>query len=58
MRSLLRPGPDLARRNGRSLSSGQFAREYGFADLDGSRPACWRHLVEGTDKRADATGYR
>ncbi|MFE9726905.1 SDR family oxidoreductase [Streptomyces sp. NPDC005794] len=51
---------DLARRNGRSLSSGQLAREYGFTDLDGSRPDCWRYLVEVDDagKPADATGYR
>ncbi|MFB4423741.1 SDR family oxidoreductase [Streptomyces sp. QL37] len=52
--------PELSRWNGQSLSSGQLAQEYGFADLDGSRPDCWRYLVEveGAGKPADATGYR
>jgi NAD(P)-dependent dehydrogenase (short-subunit alcohol dehydrogenase family) len=52
--------PDVARRNGQSLSSGQLAREYGFTDVDGSRPDAWRYLVEVQDagKRADVTGYR
>ncbi|TJZ74414.1 SDR family oxidoreductase [Rhodococcus oryzae] len=52
--------PDVARWNGRSLSSGQLAREYGFTDLDGSRPDAWRYLVEVQDpgKPADTTGYR
>lgn len=51
---------DVARWNGQSLSSGQLAQEYGFTDLDGSRPDCWRYLVEvdAAGKRADATGYR
>lgn len=52
--------PDVARFNGRSLSSGGLAREYGFTDLDGSRPDAWRYLVEvqGAGKPADTTGYR
>ncbi|MCG0066793.1 SDR family oxidoreductase [Streptomyces tricolor] len=52
--------PDVARFNGSSLSSGGLAREYGFTDLDGSRPDAWRYLVEVQDagKPADATGYR
>ncbi|MER5934870.1 SDR family oxidoreductase [Streptomyces sp. NPDC002054] len=52
--------PDVARWNGRSLSSGQLAREYGFTDLDGSRPDAWRYLVEVQDpgRPADTTGYR
>ncbi|RKN07182.1 SDR family oxidoreductase [Streptomyces radicis] len=52
--------PGVARWNGRSLSSGQAASEYGFTDLDGSRPDFWRYLVEVQDpgKPADATGYR
>lgn len=29
---------EIARWNGRSLSSGGLARQYGFTDLDGSRP--------------------
>ena len=52
--------PEVARRNGASLSSGQLAQEYGFTDLDGSRPDCWRYLVEVQDpgKPADVAGYR
>jgi NAD(P)-dependent dehydrogenase (short-subunit alcohol dehydrogenase family) len=52
--------PDVARHNGASLSSGGLAREYGFTDLDGSRPDAWRYLVEVQDpgKPADTTGYR
>jgi NAD(P)-dependent dehydrogenase (short-subunit alcohol dehydrogenase family) len=52
--------PDRARHQGASLSSGGLAREYGFTDLDGSRPDAWRYLVEVQDagKPADATGYR
>ncbi|MEU6896001.1 SDR family oxidoreductase [Streptomyces sp. NPDC046557] len=51
---------DVVRWNGQSLSSGQLAQEYGFTDLDGSRPDCWRYLVEvdNAGKPADATGYR
>jgi NAD(P)-dependent dehydrogenase (short-subunit alcohol dehydrogenase family) len=52
--------PDVARWNGRSLSSGGLAHEYGFTDVDGSRPDAWRYLVEVQDpgKPADTTGYR
>ncbi|MFE0756832.1 SDR family oxidoreductase [Inquilinus sp. NPDC058860] len=52
--------PDRARWNGRSLSSGQLARVYGFTDLDGSQPDAWRYVPEVQDagKPADATGYR
>ena len=52
--------PDLQRRNGGSFSSGGLAREYGFTDLDGSQPDCWRYMVEVQDagRPADATGYR
>jgi NAD(P)-dependent dehydrogenase (short-subunit alcohol dehydrogenase family) len=35
-----------ARWNQQSLSSGQLAREYGFTDLDGSRPDIWRFMDE------------
>ena len=50
----------VARWNGQSLSSGQLAQVYGFTDLDGSQPDCWRYLREVHDagKPADATGYR
>jgi NAD(P)-dependent dehydrogenase (short-subunit alcohol dehydrogenase family) len=41
--------PDRARHNGASLSSGALAREYGFTDLDGSRPDAWRYMVEVQD---------
>jgi hypothetical protein len=52
--------PEVARYNGRSLSSGELAKIYGFTDTDGSRPDCWRYLVEVQDagKPADVTGYR
>ncbi|MEC0208351.1 SDR family oxidoreductase [Paenibacillus ehimensis] len=52
--------PQVSRWNGGSLSSGQLAQVYGFYDLDGSRPDCWRYIVEVQDagKPADATGYR
>ena len=52
--------PDVSRWNGRSLSSGQLAKVYGFTDLDGSRPDAWRYMVEVQDKGkpADTTGYR
>jgi NAD(P)-dependent dehydrogenase (short-subunit alcohol dehydrogenase family) len=52
--------PDVARWNGRSLSSGQLAKVYGFTDLDGSRPDCWPYLTEVQEagKPADVTGYR
>jgi NAD(P)-dependent dehydrogenase (short-subunit alcohol dehydrogenase family) len=52
--------PDRGRHNGESLSSGGLAREYGFVDLDGSRPDCWRYLVEVRDagRPADVEGYR
>ncbi|MBX4914179.1 SDR family oxidoreductase [Rhizobium bangladeshense] len=52
--------PDRARWNGQSLSSGELAKAYGFDDIDGSRPDCWRYLVEVQEpgKPADVTGYR
>lgn len=52
--------PDKARWNGKSLSSGGLAKVYGFTDLDGSRPDCWRYMDEVMDpgKPADVTGYR
>jgi NAD(P)-dependent dehydrogenase (short-subunit alcohol dehydrogenase family) len=52
--------PDVARWNGKSLSSGELAKVYGFTDIDGSRPDAWRYVVEVQDagKPADVTGYR
>jgi hypothetical protein len=52
--------PEHHRFNGQSLSSGQLAQLYEFDDLDGSRPDCWRYLVEVQEagRPADTTGYR
>lgn len=52
--------PNVRRWNGQSLSSGQLAHIYGFTDLDGSQPDCWRYIVEVQDagKPANAEGYR
>ena len=52
--------PHVVRWNGQSVSSGQLAKVYGFTDLDGSQPDCWRYLLEVQEagKPADATGYR
>jgi NAD(P)-dependent dehydrogenase (short-subunit alcohol dehydrogenase family) len=53
--------PDVARWNGQSLSSGQLAQTYGFTDLDGTRPDCWRYMVEVVEADGAApgdTGYR
>jgi len=52
--------PDVKRWNGKSLSSGELAKVYGFTDADGSRPDAWRYIVEVQDagKPADVTGYR
>ena len=52
--------PEKRRHTGASLSSGGLAQEYGFTDLDGSRPDAWRYMVEVQDPGmpADTTGYR
>jgi NAD(P)-dependent dehydrogenase (short-subunit alcohol dehydrogenase family) len=52
--------PNVSRWNGKSLSSGQLAKIYGFTDLDGSQPDAWRYVTEVQDagKPADVTGYR
>jgi len=52
--------PDVARFAGKTVSSGELAKIYGFDDIDGSRPDCWRYVREVQDagKPADATGYR
>ncbi|MCR4268864.1 SDR family oxidoreductase [Nitratireductor sp. ZSWI3] len=56
----LAAAPDRARWNGQSLSSGQLARVYGFTDLDGSRPDCWRYITEVREggKVASPEDYR
>ncbi len=51
--------PDRARWNQRSVSSAQMASEYGFADVDGSRPEVWRYMDDserGVDP--DPADYR
>jgi len=52
--------PDVARWSGQSLSSGQLAQVYGFTDIDGTRPDCWRYLVEIREAGLppDDAGYR
>jgi NAD(P)-dependent dehydrogenase (short-subunit alcohol dehydrogenase family) len=53
--------PDASRWNGQSLSSGQLAQVYGFTDLDGTRPDCWRYMVEVVEREgapAGDEGYR
>jgi NAD(P)-dependent dehydrogenase (short-subunit alcohol dehydrogenase family) len=52
--------PNLSRWSGQSLSSGQLAKIYGFTDIDGSKPDCWRYITEVQEagKPADTTGYR
>lgn len=51
---------NVSRWNGKSLSSGQLAKIYGFTDLDGSQPDAWRYVTEVQDagKPAAVTGYR
>jgi NAD(P)-dependent dehydrogenase (short-subunit alcohol dehydrogenase family) len=51
---------DRARWSGQSLSSGQLAGVYGFTDVDGTRPDCWRYLREVVDagRPAGDEGYR
>ena len=53
--------PEVARWNGQSLSSGGLAQEYGFTDIDGTQPDCWRYMVEvvdGDGVPAGDAGYR
>jgi NAD(P)-dependent dehydrogenase (short-subunit alcohol dehydrogenase family) len=52
--------PELARYAGRVLTSFELAKAYDLTDTDGSRPDCWRYVVEiqDQDKPADPTGYR
>jgi NAD(P)-dependent dehydrogenase (short-subunit alcohol dehydrogenase family) len=46
--------PMRARWNQQSVSSGQLALEYGFTDIDGSRPDIWRYLEQVRDPGLDA----
>ncbi|MYT34438.1 MULTISPECIES: SDR family oxidoreductase [unclassified Streptomyces] len=49
--------PDKARFTGRSLSSGQLAKEYDFTDADGTRPDCFGYFADvvlgGKDARPE-----
>jgi NAD(P)-dependent dehydrogenase (short-subunit alcohol dehydrogenase family) len=52
---------DARRWNGESLSSGQLAQVYGFTDLDGTQPDCWRYMVEVVEREGATpgdSGYR
>jgi NAD(P)-dependent dehydrogenase (short-subunit alcohol dehydrogenase family) len=46
--------PDRASWNQRSVTSGQLAKEYGFTDVDGSRPDSWRFITEVRERGLDA----
>jgi NAD(P)-dependent dehydrogenase (short-subunit alcohol dehydrogenase family) len=48
--------PDMGRWSGQSLSSGGLAQEYGFTDLDGTRPDCWRYMVEVVEREGAPPG--
>lgn len=52
--------PEVARWSGQSVSSGQLAGVYGFTDVDGTRPDCFRYLTEvvHTGRPAGDEGYR
>jgi NAD(P)-dependent dehydrogenase (short-subunit alcohol dehydrogenase family) len=52
--------PAAGRYAGQVVSSAELARTYGFTDTDGTRPDCWRYLVEIQDPGRPATeaGYR
>jgi NAD(P)-dependent dehydrogenase (short-subunit alcohol dehydrogenase family) len=52
--------PRRERWNQQSVTSGQLAVEYGFTDIDGSRPDVWRYnqAVEGGAHEANADDYR
>jgi NAD(P)-dependent dehydrogenase (short-subunit alcohol dehydrogenase family) len=46
--------PERARWNQGSVSSGQLAIEYGFTDIDGSRPDIWRYISEFLERGVEA----
>jgi NAD(P)-dependent dehydrogenase (short-subunit alcohol dehydrogenase family) len=52
--------PDRARWNQASVDSGRLALEYGFTDIDGSRPDVWRFIseVREPDDAANLDDYR
>ena len=51
--------PKRARWNQRSVTSGELAAEYGFTDIDGSRPDVWRYMADAeAGKPIDHQKYR
>jgi NAD(P)-dependent dehydrogenase (short-subunit alcohol dehydrogenase family) len=51
--------PQRSRWNQKSVTSGQLAREYGFTDVDGSRPDVWRYMDDvEADLAANPNDYR
>jgi NAD(P)-dependent dehydrogenase (short-subunit alcohol dehydrogenase family) len=52
--------PDRGRWNQRSVDAGTLAKEYGFTDVDGSRPDVWRFIEEERrpDDDVDFDDYR
>lgn len=52
--------PDRMRWSGKSVTSGELAKVYGFTDVDGSRPDVWRYIEEVVEggKQADPEDYR
>lgn len=52
--------PGRQRWNQQSVTSAQLAVEYGFTDIDGTRPDAWRYNqdVESGDRDADPKDYR
>lgn len=52
--------PARERWNQQSITSAQLATEYGFTDLDGSRPDVWRYMqdIEGGKTDAHPNDYR
>jgi NAD(P)-dependent dehydrogenase (short-subunit alcohol dehydrogenase family) len=52
--------PQHDRWNQRSVTAAQLAAEYGFTDIDGSRPDVWRYIqaVEDGDRDANPSDYR
>jgi NAD(P)-dependent dehydrogenase (short-subunit alcohol dehydrogenase family) len=45
--------PNRRRWNQTSVTSGQLAREYGFTDIDGSRPDIWRYIEQAREPGRD-----
>jgi NAD(P)-dependent dehydrogenase (short-subunit alcohol dehydrogenase family) len=51
--------PERARWNQASVTVGELSRSYGFTDIDGSRPDCWRYMAdEESGLDVDPADYR